>query len=112
MTTSDSVRPLTAAGQELLDDLRRVAQPGLPRSLREEPLNTIRAIEEEAAALRETLLNIGADHEGCTLSVDRVDADDYGYRGHWLLVCEVHDEAEPLLDFEELERAALREAQP
>jgi hypothetical protein len=65
------------------------------------------AAEPGEDGLRETMLNIGADHEGHHLFVLRTqDSPDIG-PGDWLLVCE-DDEAGPLLDFADLDRAALR----
>lgn len=52
--------------------------------------------------LRDTMLDIGTDHEDCTLHVLRVDEDE-ATPGVWVLVCTTHEETGPLLDFAELE---------
>lgn len=56
------------------------------------------------SGLCDTLLNIGADHEGHRLMVLRNEDDDELGPGDWALVCVTEDESPPLLDFRELER--------
>jgi len=52
--------------------------------------------------LREVILDIGADHEGCRLRIQRTEDSPELGPGAWWLGCEDHDEV--VLDFAELEK--------